>query len=180
MWLVQPKPDSSDSRPLMTIGRAVAAVAGFAGPPGVGNPMSGSSRDLYTVEFRIAGVDLVPDDITQEISLKPWHTRSAGEIRGASGTFQAGLWCFSGVGEDAIRVREWENLEDGLLNLLPHLMDRRQVISSYASRYDVFWWCAHFQGSFDGGPTFSPSVLRALADLEASLSIANYLPSEEE
>lgn len=164
----------------MAIGRAAAAVAGFAGQPGVGNPMSDSSRDLYTVEFRIAGVDLVPDDITQEIGLTPWHTRSPGEMRSASGTFETGLWSFSGVGEDAIRVREWENLEDGLLNLLPHLMDRRQVISSYASRYEVFWWCAHFQGSFDGGPTFSPSALRALADLGASLSITNYLPSEEE
>lgn len=162
----------------MAIG--LVAVAGSASQPDVGSPMSDSSRDLYTVEFRIAGVDLVPDDITREISLTPWHARSPGDMRGASGTFKTGLWSFSGVGEDATRVREWENLEDGVLNLLPHLMDRRQVIFSYANRYDVFWWCAHFQSSFDGGPTFSPSVLRALADLGASLSITNYQPSEEE
>jgi hypothetical protein len=72
---------------------------------GVGSPMSDSSRDLYTVEFRIAGVDLVPDDITREISLTPWHTRSPGDIRSASGAFETGLWSFSGVGEDATRVR---------------------------------------------------------------------------
>jgi hypothetical protein len=141
--------------------------------------MRDSSRDLYTVEFRIAGVDLVPDDITHEMSLTPWHTRNPGEMYGASGTFRTSLWSFSGVGEDATRVRESENLEDGLLNLLPHLLDRRQVISSYANRYDLFWWCAHFQSSFDGGPTLSPSLLRALADLGASLSLANYPPSEE-
>ena len=141
--------------------------------------MSDSSRDLYTVEFRIAGVDLVPDDITQEIGLPPRYTRSRGEMRGASGTFETGVWSFSGMGEDATQVREWEKLEDGLLNLLPHLLDRRHIISTYETKYDVFWWCAHFQSSFDGGPTLSPSVLRALADLGASLSIANYLPSEE-
>ncbi|WP_425600653.1 DUF4279 domain-containing protein [Pinirhizobacter soli] len=142
--------------------------------------MSDSSRDLYTVEFRIAGADLVPDDITHEISLTPRHTRCRGETRGPSGTFETGIWSFSGIGEEATYVREWEKLEDGLLNLLPHLLARRDVISTYVKKYDVFWWCAHFQSSFDGGPTFSPSVLRALADLGASLSIANYLSSEEE
>jgi hypothetical protein len=101
-------------------------------------------------------------------------------MRGASAAYETGLWSFSGVGGDAIHVREWGKLEDGLLNLLPHLLERRHVISTYLNKYDVFWWCAHFQSSFDGGPTFSPSVLRDLADLGASLSIANYLPSEEE
>jgi hypothetical protein len=53
-------------------------------------------------------------------------------------------------------VNEWESLELGLQYLLGKLLPKMELIRSYISKYDVFWWCGHFQSSFDGGPTMAP------------------------
>ena len=140
--------------------------------------MNTKLKHRYTVEFRISAADLVPSQITQEMDLQPINTRLAGDPRGQSGAFSNGLWAFSGVKRVAGCPDEWETLEEGLLHVMLLLQPRKQLIASYMSRFDVYWWCAHFQNSFDGGPTFSSRLLRDLSDFGIPLMLDNYMSSD--
>ena len=51
-------------------------------------------------------------------------------------------------------------------------------MSNY-SEFDLYWWCANFQSSFDGGPTFSVRLLKGLADFEVPLYLDNYFSDDE-
>jgi hypothetical protein len=57
---------------------------------------------------------------------------------------------------------------------MKELLPKKAIIASYVDKFDVCWWCAHFQGSFDGGPTFSPELLRDLASFGVALFLDNY------
>jgi hypothetical protein len=54
------------------------------------------------------------------------------------------------------------------------------LIRSNYSEYKIYWWCGYFQQSFDGGPAFSPELLKKLSDFGATLMIRNYRYKEEE
>jgi len=99
--------------------------------------------------------------------------RQAGERRGASSVFTEGSWSFAGAD-----MKEWDSLEAGLSSLMNELLPKKWLISGYANRFDVCWWCAHFQDSFDGGPTFSPGLLRSLAEFGIGLFLDNYVSAE--
>lgn len=131
--------------------------------------MTSVSSHRYTVELRVSGKDLVASKISEEMGLQPTHVREAGERRGTSSVFNEGVWSFAGVG-----AQEWDSLETGLASLMKELLPKKALIASYVDKFDVCWWCAHFQGSFDGGPTFSPELLRDLASFGVALFLDNF------
>jgi len=58
----------------------------------------------------------------------------------------------------------WHSLEDGLRTLLSALVPHKKELLEYQQKFKVFLWCGDFSSSFDGGPTLSPAMLKALGD----------------
>jgi Domain of unknown function (DUF4279) len=145
-------------------------------------PVQSKNRRLhtYSVQFRISGERLVPDEITQKLDLQPNQVRIAGEKGGRRGVWDRSLWSYDGTRKDFPAPKDWDSLEDGLLCLLQTLGPKTSLVRTYIDNFDVFWWCGHFQSSFDGGPTLSAALLRQLADFGVPLILDNYFTDESD
>lgn len=130
----------------------------------------------YTVELRIVGKDLDPDEVSRRLGLKPSQAWRKGDRRGENSTRTAGTWSFEVLphGRD-----DWPSLAEGLTSLLKKLEPIRSQIQSYLPANEVYVWCGHFTSSFDGGPTLSPALLKSLGDLEVQLAFDTYCETEE-
>lgn len=131
----------------------------------------------YSVSLLIRGENLNPDIITRELNLQPVLTRYSGEKRSKSASFQGGVWKYDGSNEPD-GFTHWETLEDGLRFLLNRLIPVRDKIEKYKSEFEITLWCGHFQSGFNGGPVFSPELLRMLADFKIKLYIDTYFRDE--
>lgn len=125
----------------------------------------------YTVEFRVEGSKVEPTRITAELGLEPSRVREVGD--GKDSKVQTAIWSYEGSGG----VTEWGTLEEGLLHVLDDLRPKKELIRLYSNQFDVYWWCGHFQSSFDGGPTFSPALLKELGEFGIPLILNNYFSS---
>ena len=130
----------------------------------------------YTVELRISGAELVPANVTQALGLEPCSVREVGEPKSKSRVWDEALWGYNGFPEGT--PKHWASLEDGLTFILDRLEPLRSQIDGFKQDCDVFWWCGHFQSSFDGGPILSAGLLRRLADFGVDLYIDNHFFEE--
>lgn len=87
------------------------------------------------------------------------------------------MWSYDGSIDG--HVREWSSLEEGLLSVMQNLWSKRSSIGVYSRRFDVTWWCGHFQSSFDGGPTLSVTLLERLAEFGVPVYIDNYFSASD-
>jgi len=133
----------------------------------------------YSVQFRISGKDLNPDEVTRRLDLQPCQVRIAGERRSASQVWDESLWSYDGRATSDEAAKEWASLEDGLRHVLDKLLPKKGLIQEYTRTHEAVWWCGHFQSGFDGGPTLSSSLLALLGDLGVPLFIDNYFRDEE-
>lgn len=131
----------------------------------------------YTVEFRISGAELVPATVTLALGLEPSSVREVGERRSERTVWDEALWGYNGYPSGT--PKDWASLEDGLAFLLDRLEPLRSEIDNYKQKYDIVWWCGHFQSSFDGGPTLSAKLMRRLADFGVDLYIDNYFAESQ-
>ncbi|HEY2860597.1 MAG TPA: hypothetical protein VGJ21_19415, partial [Terracidiphilus sp.] len=69
---------------------------------------------------------------------------------------------------------EWRSLEEGLSLTMLSLADKRQLIVAQSEKFDVYWWCAQFQSSFDGGFTLSNELLRNLSSFGVEFRLETY------
>ncbi|QWT22432.1 DUF4279 domain-containing protein [Bacillus sp. NP157] len=120
----------------------------------------------------------MPDEISDLLELRPNQTRIAGQKRGQKGIWSESLWSYDGDEDES--QKEWSSLEDGLMFLLGKLWSKKDLIHSLAETFKAVWWCGHFQTSFDGGPTFSASLLSKLAEFRVPLFLDNYFVVDEE
>ena len=126
----------------------------------------------YTVELRVWGRHLDPDEITRETGLQPCQIRRAGERSFGDGTWRESMWAFDGGSPYS-----GGSLEEGLALVLDRVEPVRDRFAKYISDHDVVWWCGHFQSSFDGGPSLSGELLLRLGRFGARLYIDNYFSS---
>lgn len=124
------------------------------------------------VEFRVSGVELTPASITQALGLEASLVRELDERKGEGRVWKEALWSYNGFPADTPKT--WPSIEDGLIFLLDRLEPLRSQIESLKQKWEVLFWCGHFQSSFDGGPVLSASLLRRLADFGLDLYIDNY------
>jgi hypothetical protein len=129
----------------------------------------------YTVEFRIYAETLDTAAITKELNLEPCQTK----IPSRRGRKSTAVWAFNGVDDGGDGKAEWDSLEEGLTYVLGRLWPSRTAIAKYKASAELFWWCGHFQSSFDGGPQLSPSLLSRLGEFGATLYIDNYFGTGE-
>ncbi len=130
----------------------------------------------YSVALRISGVKLDTEEITSTLKLTPTQIRIAGQKRSAKSLWTESLW------EYEVRPGDgkvcWTSLEEGLATLLSALAPHKSALQQYQQACAVFLWCGHFSSSFNGGPTFSPSLLRQLGDLGIELRLDTYFSEE--
>ena len=123
----------------------------------------------YTVEFRIWGPTLTPEQVSRDLGLVPCQTRSP--LSEPVARSSDGMWAYNGpLG----MPKEWPSLEEGLLHVLEGLWPQRDKISRYQDTSKIVWWCGHFQSAFDGGPALSVGLMGKLAEFGADLYIDNY------
>jgi hypothetical protein len=130
----------------------------------------------YTVELRIEGDFMVPSTVTKDFGLTPCLIIESGVKRKK----ETALWAYNGVSDGTETAKEWDSLEEGILNVANKLMPKLELIRAYSDKYEVYWWCGHFQQCFDGGPSFSPELFRMLADIGVPLYLDNYFSNPDE
>lgn len=131
----------------------------------------------YSIQLRIFGSELDPEYVTNFLAIRPDLIRLKGDARGRNGTWEESLWSYGG-GE--VGAPEWAGLEEGLLELMRQLWAKKDLICLLAQKFEVIWWCGHFQSSFDGGPIFSVELMRKLTEFGVPLYLDNYFYSENE
>lgn len=133
----------------------------------------------YTVELRISGQTLDPDEVTRVLGLVPTRVARKGEPKVDGGTSQwtANMWGFELVppGKD-----DWSSLSDGLQALLRSFGPIRDRLHAYSRGNELYLWCGHFTSSFDGGPSLSPTLLKALGDFGVELILDTYCDCADE
>jgi hypothetical protein len=133
----------------------------------------------YSVQFRIIDETLDPSAVTNELGLQPSLVWTAGSYK-APGKTYPGMWAYNGSAPDVLV--SWNSLAEGLEFLLGKLLPHREAIQRYGKNgAKLIWWCANFQSGFDGGPLFSPELLKKLGEFGAELFIDNYFspPNED-
>jgi len=132
----------------------------------------------YLVALRISGPTLDVADVTAKLSLKPSQTRIAGQSRpGGKSVWDESMWEYE-VRPNRNRKRDWSSLEQGLTKIVSAFRSRKRLLRNYQRRFKVCIFCGHFSSSFNGGPTFSPSLLKELGTLGVELFLDTYSPSE--
>ena len=137
--------------------------------------MRSSVSHIYTVEFRVSGRSLDPDEVTTALELMPAYVHRVGERIGRK-TRETNTWVYNGY-DDREQV-EWPDLEEGLQFVLDRLWSRRHALEPFSAVAECYWWCGHFQSSFDGGPRLSPGLLSRLGQIGAALCIDNYFSAD--
>jgi hypothetical protein len=109
--------------------------------------------------------------------MEPTQVRIKGQARpGGKSVWDESMWEYEPTpsGGD----REWRTLEEGLRAVISLFASRQQLLRDYQQRFRVFVFCGHFTSSFNGGPTFAPSLLKELGDFGVELFLDTYCSGE--
>jgi hypothetical protein len=133
----------------------------------------------YTVELRIVGQTLDPDEVTRKLGLVPTRVARKGEpkVEGAMSKWTANVWGFEVLPQEK---DDWPSLEDGIEALLRTFRPIRERLRSCSAGNEIYLWCGHFTSSFDGGPTLSPALLKSLGDFGVQLVLDTYSERADE
>jgi hypothetical protein len=126
----------------------------------------------YTVEFRIVGQDLDPEEVTRTLGIKPTQVRRKGEARSQESIWSENMWSLDVLppGRD-----DWPSLEEGLVALIEELKPIHERLKAYLPANKVFISCGHFTSNFNGGPSLSPALLTSLGEFGVELVLDTYV-----
>lgn len=142
------------------------------------NQSKKTAAHIYTVELRLSGDELDPDEISTQLNLIPSNSFSLSKNE-IGRKKRKPYWAYNGKGEIGFQ-NEWICLEEGLRFLTKILNPKKSAIISLNRKIKGVWWCGHFQSSFDGGPTISSQLLAEISSYELPLSIDNYFFDDED
>ena len=128
-------------------------------------------KHSYSIEIRISGIDLVPAEVSKDLQLIPLNTENIG-AKFLNRVRTKALWSYNGSSSG--ESLEWDSLEEGLHFVLDKLDPLTHKFNLYKEKYEIYWWCGHYQSSFDGGPSFSPFLLKRLSDFGVELLLDCY------
>jgi hypothetical protein len=126
----------------------------------------------YSVALRITGSKLDVSEVSARLGLQPTQTQLFRQPEGIQ------LWIYQ-VRPEGEKVN-WDSLEEGLRKLISVFAGREKELHSYQRENEVFLWCGHFSSSFNGGPTLSPQILKALGDFGVELILDTYVSSDDD
>jgi hypothetical protein len=126
----------------------------------------------YSVALRISGAKLDTTEVTARLHLAPTQVRIAGQPRpGGKSVWDESMWEYEVLPEGKAA---WSSLEEGLRTLLSAFQWLNATLEHYRRNFHVFLWCGQFSSSFDGGPTFSSTLLKQLGDFGVELYLDTY------
>jgi Domain of unknown function (DUF4279) len=128
----------------------------------------------YTVQLRIYSDSLDPADITRALGVQPFLIQKKGDISVRGEAWNESVWAYAGPLDSQNKVREWDDIEEGVLHVTSTIANRSKMLKKIAKLHKAIWWCGHFQSSFDGGPLFSVEFLKLLSSYEIPMFIDNY------
>jgi hypothetical protein len=124
----------------------------------------------YSVSLRITGEDADPAAISAAIGVSATQSWRRGETFAEGRVRSASMWEYEVVPDSG----QWVSLEDGLVTLVSQLRPLTRRIREAAGDARILIWCGHYSSSFDGGPIFSPSLLKMLADFGVEIVLDTY------
>lgn len=133
----------------------------------------------YTVALRFESEALDPNKITTILNLQPrevFYTRKRNKF---DLSIPNQIWDFNGYHEVGFQF-EWDSLQDGLEFLFISLHSKKAEIAELAKEFEGYWWCGHFQSSFNGGPCLTADFLAELASYKVPLYLDNYFSSDDD
>jgi hypothetical protein len=130
----------------------------------------------YLVSLHISGETLDPSQITAELGIEPTQVRIKGQRRGPNSVWDEAMWEYEAKPSNG--ERDWRSLEQGLQALLTAFDSRQRFLRECQQKFKVCVFCGHFSSSFDGGPTFSPSLLEQLGNFGIELFINTFHSDE--
>jgi hypothetical protein len=124
--------------------------------------------------LRIAGKELVPDEITALLGSNPTHAQTKGqEILARSGRTRTPLF---GQWRLNANVTEPENLDSQVAELLGKLTTDLTIWRDLAARFDIDLFCGWFMSGGNEGVTIEPKTQLALGERGITLSLDIYGP----
>ena len=132
----------------------------------------------YSVELIFGGDTFEENDISGRLGIRSTTFVKKGETKSPKRKWERTTWSFEVVPSPDDRY--WKSLEEGLTHLLDRLDSVKSVIDEMKQSYHVFICCGQFASGFGGGPSFSPALLKRLANLGLELSISTYWSRESE
>jgi hypothetical protein len=129
----------------------------------------------YDVALRISGKTLDVTEVTSTLGLKPTQIRIAGQRRSEKSVWDESMWEYRVLSSKRM---PWSSLEKGLDRIVSIFRPHQKLLRQYQRRFRVQLFCGHFSSSFDGGPTFSPPLLKVLGNFGVELFLDTYFSDE--
>jgi hypothetical protein len=133
----------------------------------------------YTIDLTFRGESLDVAYVSDTLGIQPTDFSQFNNQPRPTPRERSLFWSYNGRGEDGFQ-EEWSTLGEGLSFLMRLLAPQRDKIKLLSQQDLVgFWWCGHFQDSFDGGPILTSDLMERLASFGLPLLIDNYFSSSE-
>ena len=132
----------------------------------------------YSVELRIEGQNLIPEQISNALGVQPCLVKEAGWRQLADGLAAPALWSFDGSNLLHHPMQEWADLEQGVQHVADSLIPHIEVLRSYQTQWKVYWWCGQFIPRHHrtmASTALSPEILRMLAIFNIPFYLEAYL-----
>ena len=127
--------------------------------------------------LRIAGDNLVPEEITALLGAPPTHAQAKGEElplkSGGTRTALFGQWRLHAADTEP------EDLDGQVAELLGKLTSDLSVWRNLSSRFNIDLFCGWFMGGDNEGVTVEPRTLQALGERGISLALDIYGPDSD-
>jgi hypothetical protein len=121
--------------------------------------------------LRLWGPGLEPTEVSERLGIGPTTAHRTGDARGKAQIWTRNHWSLSSQGRIAETSLE-AHLHWLLDQIAPHQEDLRSLLAQPGIEADLFCFWESTTGQ--GGPTFSPALLRRLAGLGLSLGLDIY------
>jgi len=131
------------------------------------------------VTLRIGGDDLIPDEITALVGVSPTHAQVKGQQiigkkTGIVRIAKSGMWQLHAA------VREPEDMDGQIQEILSQMTDDLAVWQNLASRFQIDLFCGLFLGVSNEGMTLSPKSLLALGARGIEMGLDIYSGNDDD
>jgi len=134
--------------------------------------MNNSIKRAYAT-LRVIGKYIDPTSSTNDLRIVPTKYHKLGDKRGLKGTWPQGYWGISS--EVKITSLDLSDHITWLVQLVEPAREALLLLQQNGAKVDVF--CFLEMQASSGGPSFEPSLLRRLAELNLELGIDIYFVS---
>ena len=128
--------------------------------------------------LRIAGDDLIPEEVTALLGASPTHAQTKGQEIPLKSSSRTRVALFGQCRLHAAET-EPEDLDGQVAELLGKLTNDLAIWQDLSCRFNIDLFCGWFMGGDNEGVTVEPETLKALGERGISLALDIYGPDAE-